>query len=115
MFEGGGRGSLSGVPQGSRRDWSLAALAVLAAPYRLLGARPVLFGKDAVPLGDGWWHAMAARALADGVPHGWIDATDGGFPVGLYYPIGGWLLVAFLVRLGCSAAAAVQIVGVGTT
>jgi len=90
-------------------------LATLAAQYPLLGALRALFGRGAVLLGDGWWHAAAARAMAQGLEHGWIDASDGGFPVGPYYPIGGWLLSAALIRLGVSAATALTIVGVAGT
>src|SRR5260221_892443 len=115
MSQDGGRGSLSGAPRGSRWQWWLACLATLLAQYPLLLALPTLFGPRAVLLGDGYWHAMAARSMAEGLPHGWIDATDGGFPLGPYYPIGGWLLASLFIRVGCAAATAVQLLGAAGT
>jgi hypothetical protein len=115
MFEDGGRGSLPGSARGRRLHWWLACVATLLAQYPLLRALPALFGRDAVLLGDGWWRAIAARSMAQGLPHGWIDATDGGFTVGPYYPVGGWLLVSSLIRLGCDAKTAVQVLGVAGT
>jgi hypothetical protein len=115
MLEDGGPRSLSGSARGPWSHWALASAATLIAEYSVLRALPALFGRDAVLLGDGWWHAVAARSIAEGLPHGWIDATDGGFPVGPYYPVGGWLLASLLIRLGCSAATAVQLLGVSLT
>ena len=63
----------------------LAANAPLAAVAMPFAAIPTF-----AP-GDARSHALVARAIADhGLPHGWTDVYQGGFPVGPHYPTVGW-------------------------
>lgn len=98
-----------------RRDgsgWWAAYLCAFAASWLLLRDWRVLFAVDAVVHADASAHAGIMQALGSrGAPHGWIDAYDGGFPLGVNYPPLGWVLGAALVRAHFSAAQAVQLLG----
>lgn len=77
---------------------------VALAPW-VSGHPPAFWADDAT-------HArVAAEIAAKGLPHGWIDGYLTGFPVGHHYPVGGWGLLAILIRLGMSPAGAASIVG----
>jgi hypothetical protein len=89
-----------------------AALVVLAnAPLALVV--PWISGLPALLPGDAGTHARVARAIAtDGLRHGWVDAYQGGFPLGPHYPSVGVGLAALLIEAGVSPAAATHLLAV---
>jgi hypothetical protein len=95
----------------SRREITIGALAVLAAGVPVLSLAPWIAGRP-VFWGDDMTHARVAAEIAHvGLPHGWIDSYMGGFPFAHHYPPVGALLVAALIRLGASPAAATDVLG----
>ncbi len=94
---------------GSLRSWLAASVCLLLAHAPLLRAIPTLVSSHASMTSDAGTHAAIAGTLARyGAPHGWVDTFNGGFPVGVHYPLPGWLVVAALIRAGVSAAAAMN-------
>ncbi|WP_437720893.1 hypothetical protein [Sorangium sp. So ce861] len=95
-----------------RLAWLAAAAAVAAA---LLPARRdarALAGPGAALWKDASSHLAIAHDIAtSGLPHGWIDTNNGGFPVALHYPPAGWLLAAALIRLGVAPVVAAKGLG----
>ncbi len=62
---------------------------------------------------DAHTHAVVANWIAvHGLPHGWIDAYQAGFPIGVNYPPLAWLTGALLIRLGMTPQVAIQSMGV---
>ncbi len=101
-----------GVPQGGRMAWLLATLATVAASAPILAGIPVLFTREPLHLGDSATHAIVAQQVATtGIPHGWVDVYNGGFPFAIHYQSVGYLLVAALARAGLPAVVAIQVVG----
>ncbi len=104
---------MAGAPPSPRWSWPLAYAAALAASAPLLAHLPVLAGRNAIVVGDATSHAVVANALVtDGLPHGWVDVYNGGFPFGIHYQSVGYLLVASLIRLGLPPGQSIQLVGV---
>lgn len=102
-----------GEPQGDRRAWWLSGAASVIASAPLLWHLPFFLGADAPLMADAASHAAIAQSIAQhGVPHGWIDTYDGGFPLGVSYPPVGWLAGALLIRLGVPTATAIQALGI---
>lgn len=92
---------------------ALGAVAIALAELPLLRALPGLLGARVLS-GDARSHMMVATAIArNGVARGWIDAYQGGFPLGPHYPSLAWLLDAALVRVGVDPALATQALGIG--
>lgn len=94
--------------------WALALGGVLsfAASAPIWGLAPWLFGNPPVFWADDASHALvAAEIVAHGLPHGWIDRTYLGFPVGHHYPIGAWTVLSALIKLGFSPAGAASLAG----
>ena len=109
-------GAVWGRVQGPRWAWAFAYAAALAACTPIFLALPTLFTAQPVLLGDAASHAAIARQIAkDGLPHGWVDVYNGGFPFGVHYQSVGYLLVAGITRLGVDVAHAMQGVGVAAT
>lgn len=107
----GERAELPASPQ----DWAAAYAVVLLFLVPLLALAPELVGPSALLPADAQAHAAVAQALARGVPHGWIDVYNAGFPVGLHYQSVPVLLVASLVTVGMSAVSATALVGFAAT
>ena len=102
-----------GVVRGAPLEWALVALAVGLASGPIWAALPDLASPTTPLLGDASMHAAVAKELAQhGLPHGWIEANNAGFPFGPHYQSFALLLLAGLVRLGVHPAAATS--GVGT-
>jgi hypothetical protein len=103
-----------------RAGWSTRATVfahavVLAASAPLLLRVTDLTGPNAILMGDAPTHAAIAHAIAmRGLPHGWVDVLNGGFPVAIHYPAVGWLLTSALMRLGVLPVVAMHIVGIST-
>jgi hypothetical protein len=94
--------------------WPAAFAAATLASGPLIAALPTLVRSDAQLPGDAATHAVVANALVtSGLPHGWVESYNGGFPFGIHYQSVGYLLVAALIRLGLPAPTAIQAVGVG--
>ena len=69
------------------RTWALTCFLAFLAQWPLLLHLPLFLREDAVLGGDAASHAAVIQELARrGAPHGWIDAYDGGFPLGVNYP-----------------------------
>ncbi len=104
-----GRPSAWSPAKGARAEWAVATLGTLAMSGPLLLAVPRLVRPDVTLIGDASSHAVIAHAIArDGLPHGWIDSFNGGFPVALHYPVVGWLLAAGLMKLHVPPVSAMQ-------
>ncbi len=87
--------------------WVACSILVTLASFPFLLALPHLLGRSAVLAGDASTHAVLAHVTArDGVPHGWVETFNGGFPIAVHYPLLGWLAVAALDKAGMSAATA---------
>lgn len=85
-----------------------AFLGILPAVWLTRG----LLSPTSVLAPDAVAHAVVAQALGSGrAAGGWIDAYNGGFPLGLHYQMPALLVAAGLVRLGVHATTAVQAVG----
>ena len=96
--------------QATRALW--AALLVLAGMVPLALAVPSFFAAAARLPPDAVSHAVVAERIARvGMPHGWIDAYNGGFPFGPHYQSVPILLVAGLIKLGVEPARATQALG----
>jgi hypothetical protein len=96
--------------------WAWLACGALAtlANYPVLSALPALM-RAPLP-GDAATHGAVCAAIArDGLPHGWVDTFEGGFPIAVHYPLVGWSLVVALLRMGISVEIAVHAVGLGAT
>ncbi len=104
-------------PQATRTPawaWPAAYSAAALACGPLLVALPTLLRRDAQLSGDAGTHAVVANALAtSGLPHGWVETYNGGFPFGIHYQSVGYIVVAALTRLGLSPQQAIQALGVG--
>jgi hypothetical protein len=86
-------------------------LGVALANLPLLLATPHLL-VDLLPP-DAFSHAAVAQAIArKGLPHGWVDVYDAGFPFGIHYQSVALLLDAALIKLGSSAMVATNALGV---
>jgi hypothetical protein len=98
--------------QGREVEWWIVGALALLSQWWLLLHLPLALRTDAVLGGDAASHAVVIQELArHGAPHGWIDAYDGGFPLGVNYPPLGWLLGAAIVWLGAPTATTVQALG----
>lgn len=94
--------------------WGLCLALAVAMSAPLWLALPTLLRSDALVPSDASTHAAVAAAMArEGLPHGWVETFNGGFPVALHYPVVGWLLVAGLVRAGLPIVSAFQSVAIG--
>lgn len=99
-------------PVGDRRTWGVASLLAFLTQWPLLRHLGLFLRTDAVLSGDAASHAIVIQELArHGAPHGWIDAYDGGFPLGVNYPPLGWVVGAALVRIGAPTIPTVQLLG----
>ncbi|WP_437949978.1 hypothetical protein WME98_03590 [Sorangium sp. So ce296] len=95
-----------------RLAWLAAAAAVAAALLPALRDARALAGPGAALWKDASSHLAIAYDIAtSGLPHGWIDTNNGGFPVALHYPPVGWLLTAALIRLGVAPVVAAKGLG----
>jgi hypothetical protein len=108
-----GRSSLPragwGPPSRARLPWALSAVLVTLASYPLLLALPRLLRPRALLVGDAATHLAVALSIAShGLPHGWIETFDGGFPAAVHYPLVGWAAVAALARAGVPGATGQQ-------
>jgi hypothetical protein len=91
---------------------ALGLLGVVAAQAPLALVAWPLSGLAPVVPGDARSHATVVHWLGGlGAPHGWIEAYQGGFPLGVTYPPLGWLSGAALAHCGMSARTAVHLVG----
>lgn len=105
-----------GKIRGSNLAWALAVLGALLAQAPIIAGASVFLAPHALLIGDAQSHATIAQAMArNGLPHGWVDTYNGGFPFGVHYQSVGYLLIAGLIRAGVSAVTATQCVGLGAT
>jgi hypothetical protein len=95
----------------SSREWTYAYAVVAVFLLPVLALAPAVVGRHALLPADAQAHAAVAQAIARGIPHGWVDVYNAGFPVGLHYQSVPILVVAALVALGMSAVSAVSLVG----
>jgi len=97
-----------------RPQWLLilsCGLVVLAGNVTALDLMP-LFREHVMVQGDARTHAYVIAELArSGLGTGWLDAYQGGFPVGHHYPPLGWLIASTLVSLGVDSLKATMLVG----
>ncbi len=97
-----------------RPQWLLilsCGLVVLAGNVTALDLMP-LFREHLMVQGDARTHAYVIAELARaGLGTGWLDAYQGGFPVGHHYPPLGWLIASALVSLGVDSLKATMLVG----
>jgi hypothetical protein len=105
-----------GKIRGSNLAWGIAVLGALLAQAPIIAGARVFLAPHALLIGDAQSHATIAQAIArNGLPHGWVDTYNGGFPFGVHYQSMGYLLIAGLIRAGISAVPATQCVGIGAT
>lgn len=105
-----------GKIRGSNFAWAIAVLGALLAQAPIIAGAGAFLAPHALLIGDAQSHATIAQAIArHGLPHGWVDTYNGGFPFGVHYQSVGYLLIAGLIRAGLSAALATQCVGIGAT
>ncbi len=102
---------LADPPSQQRRAalaWLLGAVTLANLPL-LLAAPRLLVGR--LPP-DAFSHAVVAQAIArKGLPHGWVDVYDGGFPFGIHYQSVALLVDAALIKLGIPALLATNALG----
>jgi hypothetical protein len=98
---------------GSPAGWALAIGAATLASWPMLGGIGALVSRDAMLPGDASSHAVVAQEIArHGLPHGWVDAHNGGWLFGPHYQPLPVLFLAALIRLGADAKLATQATGV---
>jgi hypothetical protein len=100
------------------RPWrTLLVLAgALGASAPLIIGSPTLLSSQALLPPDAVAHATVAHNIAThGLPHGWVDVYNGGFPFGPHYQSAPILLLAAVLRLGVDPVVAIHALGLLST